>query len=82
MLGLFLSRVAVARLSIALEVGLALLTAGILGNALDVIIYQGVRDWIQWFGWRTNLADILIWLGLLLWFWVIKNPSAVGPERE
>ena len=81
MLLLFLSRLMAVRLSRPLVIGLALLAAGIVGNAMDIIVLSGVRDWFSWFSWQTNLADTYIWVGMLLWIWGIKKSSADGPER-
>lgn len=40
--------------------------AGVISNCIDVFTTGGVRDYLPWFNYQTNLADIIIWLGLLL----------------
>jgi lipoprotein signal peptidase len=79
---IFVGRLAAVRLPADLTVGLALLSAGVSGNALDIIYQSGVRDWLPWLSWRTNLADVYIWAGLFIWLWIIKKTSPDGPARN
>lgn len=76
-----LGRLRRASLSVDLEIGVALLAAGVAGNAVDVLAGGAIRDWLPFFVWRTNLADVYVWIGLLIWVWRIKKPSPGGPAR-
>ncbi len=50
-------------------IGLALVFGGALGNMLDRIVFDYVRDWLLFFGRSAiNLADFCILLGMLFYF--------------
>lgn len=71
----FLGRLRSANLRSDLMVGLALLAAGVAGNSVDALSLGAIRDWLPFFGWHTNLADVYVWTGLLVWFWGVRRPS-------
>lgn len=55
-------------MSISILLGLALIFGGAIGNMLDRIIFEYVRDWLLFFNRSAiNLADISILLGILIY---------------
>lgn len=54
--------------------GITLLISGALGNFWERVVFQKVTDFISfstpWFSFPIfNIADIAIFLGIVLWFW-------------
>ncbi len=51
------------------------LIAGIIGNTVDRIFYEGVRDWINWGIFTNNLADIwmTVWVVGILYCYLWAN---------
>ena len=41
------------------------LIAGIVGNTIDRILFEGVRDWLNWWFFTNNLADIWLSIGIV-----------------
>lgn len=81
MLFLFLGRLAPARLSPGAAVAFGLMTAGVMSNGADTLFHGGARDYIGWGPWLTNLADVYIWIGLIVIILVIKRASR-GQTQE
>jgi lipoprotein signal peptidase len=52
---------------------LALILGGGLANFADRILKGGVTDYLDLVFWKMNLADILIFIGILLFFYNLKT---------
>lgn len=62
-----------------IQFGIWILASGILGNIIDKIFYSGVRDFLILIpGTYTNFADIVQWIGLILFiFGIFKDHESV-----
>ncbi len=51
------------------------LIAGIIGNTMDRLLYEWVRDWLNWWIFTNNLADIwiTIWIAGILYCYFLNN---------
>jgi lipoprotein signal peptidase len=50
-------------------ISLALILGGGLSNFVDRILKGGVADYLDLIFWKMNLADILIFIGIFLFFY-------------
>lgn len=60
----------------------ALLLGGIVSNAIDRIIYGGIRDFIPAYFFIFNLADAAIILGALAWYKTTKGGEINEENQE
>jgi len=57
-----------------------LVLAWVIGNTVDRIFYEGVRDWIDWGFFIGNLADVWLTVGALrlVWWFVAGKEKQKG----
>lgn len=48
-----------------------LVTFGALSNLIDAVMYRGVVDYLPFFGFQTNVADLMIGAGCLYIAWTL-----------
>ena len=60
-----------------LQLPFAFITAGILGNLIDRLLFGGVIDWINFHFWPIfNIADSVIVVGVIYAFLILRKESS------